>query len=58
MVYMENDACPEKKDFLGRIEDSQGIYHTRANMSKLKGESTNFTHAKCQVLIRKKNELD
>ena len=24
MVYMENDACPEKKDFLRRIEDSQG----------------------------------
>ena len=42
MVYMENDACPEKKDFLERIEDSQGIYHS-TTMGKVKAANTQHT---------------
>lgn len=37
MVYMENDACPEKKDFLRRVEDNQHCttaHHETCNILK------------------------
>lgn len=40
MVYMENDACPEKKDFLRKIEDNQ--YCTTA--SKLNSHYSAYKH--------------
>lgn len=59
------EGLPEKN------RGQSGIYHstttgmsklsidnTRTNMCKLKGESTNFTHARCQVSIRKRSVLD